>query len=224
MAQSKTPEFHRVGTDEWRLADSVGPRRLDHLTDGPGYCEIIDQVAKSIVSLVYRREILKEDKRFSRLVATLSCASPIPVDLFHNSAAGYRAQYYIKPELGESANCYAAAKLAGIIAAKMRINRRRGYPLKWSDLSIHDSGAKVWIHQGRWLRAPDAKFKQLQVDRWRVLPTLTPEERKRARYSQLTPWIENRIDFKGVFVSRDGELFGTLKPNRAMHIHKHGFT
>ncbi len=57
-----------------------------------------------------------------------------------------------------------------------------------------------------------------------MLPTLTEKEQKRAGYSQLTPWLENRIDFKGGFVSLGGELFGTLKPNRAQHIHENGFT
>lgn len=224
MSQPKLPAFQRVAPDEWKLSSQMSARRLDLLANGPGYCEIIDQVIQSATRVTYRRERLKADKRFSRLVATLSCESPVPVDLFHSSSAGYRAQYYVTPDLGERANSYAVAALSALIATEMRASPKRSCSSEWAGLSIHAPDAKVWIHQGRWLRTLAGNLRQLQVERWRGLPASASEQQRRAIYSQLTPWFENRIDFKGGFVSLDGELFGTLKPARSMQIFERGFT
>lgn len=224
MTQSENFAFKRVSTYDWKIAASADAKRVWHLLNAPDYVDIVSEVVRSVSSLVYKRETLKEDRAYSRLVATLSCSSALPVDLFHNSAAGYRAQYYIAPELGDQANRHAVAAVGRLIAEEMQVRHKRGCSTAWATASIQYSDAKVWIHQGRRLRAPDVALKQLHVDRWRVQPLLSDQERKRARYSQLTPSSENRIDFKDGFVSLDGEPFGTLKPCRAMHMHANGFT
>jgi hypothetical protein len=223
MSQSQQTAFQRVAAGDWNLAVSDA-KRLEYLLRGPDYADIIGQVFRSVTTVTYKRERLRKDHRFFRLTATLTCSSPIPVDLFHNSAAGYRAQYYLAPGLGDSANAFAVAILSRLIVAELRTHPKRSCPPTWANASIGDSDAKVWIHQGHWLRAPDRACKQLHVVRWREQPLSTGEDRKRARYSQLTPCSEDRIDFKGGFVSRDGALFGTLKPSRAPHIHENGFT
>ncbi len=125
MPQSKLPEFQCVDAIEWKLDDSMSAERLGHLANGLDYREIMEEICRSVASLTFKRERLKGDRRYFRLVATLSCSSPHPVDLFHNSAAGYRAQYYIGQELGDCANSYAVAMISPLVYAAMRFNPKR---------------------------------------------------------------------------------------------------
>lgn len=72
MPQSQQPAFQRVERYEWKLAASVGAERLEHLVNGPEYPEIIEQALRTVSSITYKRERLKKDGHYFRLVATLS--------------------------------------------------------------------------------------------------------------------------------------------------------
>jgi hypothetical protein len=83
------------------------------------------------------------------------------VDLFHNSAAGVRAQCLHSIELGNAALNYARDSLrkkAIELIADRRIGRiPQDLVLKSLDLD----STKVWIHQGRWVRHARIADRQL---------------------------------------------------------------
>jgi hypothetical protein len=148
-----------------------------------------------------------------------------PVDLFHNGAAGLRAQYYQSTGLGDAANITAVVALGQVALSALGSHPPRGLGGRWAHDSLEDVNAsKIWIYQGRWLRAPAPATRQLFVPRWDPAGALTPDQRRRRRYAELAPQWENRLVIKGGFRSRDGVALASLKPGRARDIHSDGFT
>jgi hypothetical protein len=197
--------------------------RRRSLLGGLGYEQIISEIAASAQLLTYRRERCRTDHKYFRLNATLGCCSR-HVDLFHNSSAGYRAQYLLSIPEGERANCYAVSQIGGRVCPLIRSSLKRTCPDAWVKATVEDSAAKIWIHQGRWLRGQARADRMLSVERWREDCAPDADTKKKARWSQLTPEFEDRIDLKGGFVTMEGESLGSLKPARSKNINRHGFT
>jgi hypothetical protein len=148
------------------------------------------------------------------------------VDIFHNSVCGYRAQYYHNVKKGESANRYLTQLLSVRINELLSGKNKPTCPPSFIKKSLSDVHAKVWIHQGLWLRTEKNRHKNLQVKRWVKQQTSTDEKkRKRAIWASLTPGEETRIDFKGGYFTLDEKPLGkSMKPNRGNDIHEYGFT
>jgi len=191
------------------------PERRTHLLQGPNYEQIIRDLADTVHVVKYRRERCCGNRDYFRLNATLKCFSPVHVDLFHSSAAGYRAQYYIAPAMGEAANRFAVECIGRSVWEFAKLHPKRSCPVSWMRATVEDEDAKVWIHQGQWLRAPSLAKRLLRVERWQEHASSDKCTRKRARWSQLTPADEDRIDLKGGFVTLEGEPLGSLKPTRS---------
>jgi len=217
-------QFGRVSLDEWRLSGAMPPQRRYYLLQGPNYEEIIRQIADTIQVVDYRRERCCDNHDYFRLHATLRCLRSVYIDLFHSSSAGYRAQYYIAPAMGETANRYAVNCIGPRVYDFAKLHPKRTCPVSWIRATVEDEDAKVWIHQGQWLRAPLPADRLLSVERWQADEASDKATRKRARWSQLTPASEDRIDLKGGFVTLDGRSLKTLKPSRSININQHGFT
>ena len=200
------------------------PERRNRLLQGPNYEQIIRDLAASVHVIKYQRERCCGNHDYFRLNATLKCFSPVHVDLFHSSLAGYRAQYYIAPAMGEAANRFAVDCIGGRVCDFVKLHPKRSCPVSWMRATVEDEDAKVWIHQGQWLRAPSLAEKLLGVERWQEEVASDKCTRKRARWSQLTPAGEDRIDLNGGFVTLGGEPLGSLKPTRSMNINQNGFT
>jgi hypothetical protein len=66
------------------------------------------------------------------------------------------------------------------------------------EVAARDPSAKLWIHQGRWLRANARKDRNLYVKRWHAAQTSRSKKRnKKARWSALTPLRETVLELKG---------------------------
>lgn len=91
--------------------------------------------------------------------------------------------------------------------------------------SLRDQDAKIWLHQGTWLRYALKSDRNLLVGRW-LARQHDPDEmiRTRAKRSMLTPASETLLELKGGFLSGAGEPLGTFKPCRAEQIHELGYT
>jgi hypothetical protein len=86
------------------------------------------------------------------------------VDLFHNGAGGYRAQFYESIQLGEEANEFCRNKILALV----KFQETKKDPLAAASLSCET--AKVWIGQGRWLHQKWKCLRNLQVPRWSCDP------------------------------------------------------
>jgi len=215
--------FVRVPRDEWRFDESVSGGRKDRLLNGPSYEQIIAQMVDESILISFRQEHAREreDPVFLRAVATLDVGTSA-VDLFHNSASGYRAQYYHDKQLGKRANSFALSKLAPRVITLLADRLERTCPSWWVEKSLLDPHAKVWVHQGPWLFRP---MRQLCVERWMKQQDLPDERRaKRAALASLAPDQESWLDIKGGFLTMQGDPLGSLKPARTTDLHELGFT
>jgi len=217
--------FSRASAKMWRVSEQAPSDQRSLLVNGPDFAEIVRSIKDSVFEpITYRREQSKEHRGYYRLCATLTCRSALPIALFHSAATGYRAQYFLDPRLGEQANRFAAAEIGAVVMGQIASAPKRTCADPWLQATVGDDEAKVWIHQGRWLRSPKRSDKLLHVTRWAVDHAQDLYSRKRRRYAQLVPWTENRLEFKGGFATLDGRPLGTLKPDRTRHLHEEGFT
>lgn len=141
------------------------------------------------------------------------------VDLFHNGAGGYRAQYYSDPSIGELANQYVCRHLSELVISWGCSSAARS--------SLSAGSAKAWIAQGRWIRPPRKNLQNLFVERWMCDPrTADAHRRKLWKFSQLTPGEEDRVDLIGGWLRRSdfSSLSVDYKSGRSAQIHFRGFT
>jgi hypothetical protein len=216
--------FDVIGPEIWKLRADLSVGRRDLLLHGPSFETIVGTMADELKVVAVSRNRASANRSFFRATITLRLGSST-VDLFHNSATGYRAQYYSSPEAGERANMYVVNTLATRIIKMLERSPKRTCPPNWVALSLRNEAAKVWIHQGRWLRNAKASDGVLFVPRWiNERHASDPVRRKRARWSVLAPDNECRVDVKGAYLQLDGASLGTLKPTRPNDIHELGFT
>ena len=216
-------EFGCVPIETWRLRLPESRRR--RLIEAPTFEAIVEGLRASAHILSLRREKLKRQEGYYRVVAVLKVDAQA-LDLFHNSRCGYRAQYYLGTEAGENANSYAVKVLSSRIKELLSGYQKRTCPSEWVERSLLHEEAKVWIHQGTWLRANRRSERNLSVERWTAgLTSADRKQRRRATWAMLTPGEEQRLDVKGGFVTTEGCRFrAPLKPGRSEDICKFGFT
>jgi hypothetical protein len=214
--------FVRVPLDEWRI-DKSG-RTASTLHSGPEYDGIVQLVASTATVLEHRREGLQGKPAHSRVIVRFAVDNDL-VNLFHNAATGYRAQYYASPEIGDEANALIVRFLADRAVTLLSGRSKRTCPIEWLRLSMEHPSAKVWIHQGVWLRRARRSDERLRVERWmRRRQDEDRTARRRARWAALLPESEGSLELKGGFVSRQGAGLDSLKPSRAQDLHEYGFT
>jgi hypothetical protein len=144
------------------------------------------------------------------------------VDLFHNSVAGYRAQYYRSVKVGKAANKHAIQQLGPRVMELLSREFKRTCPPWWVEKSLRHSEAKLWVHQGHWLRSPRRSDRNLMVKRWLGS---NPAKKRRQLWATLTPGKEMRIDLKGAPLTLAGKpLTQSLKSRRSFDIHRVGYT
>jgi hypothetical protein len=191
------------------------------LLHAPTFEEIVRQIGERSKILSHKRAILRDCAGYFRFEVTLEMSATI-VDLFHNSAAGYRAQYYYGVKNGEAANEYAVRKLVPRIMQLLEGSQKRTCPLSWVEKSLLQPEAKLWIHQGSWLRLGKLTDRNLLVGRW--LDYRRDKKRKDC-WPLLTPEHETQIDLKGAPLTLEGKPYNkSLKPDRGKHIHDAGYT
>jgi hypothetical protein len=190
----------------------------------PGYEQIIQRIACEMDLVAHRREHAKRKPNCFRACVKLKCHAEI-ISLFHSSRSGYRAQYYSSVAGGEQANRFALAVLVPRVGELLRGKEKRGCSWPWMERSLLDSTAKIWIHQGAWLRANSPRERRLFVKRWlKAQSDKDKERRKKGRWAMLTPCSEVCLELKGGFVSLLGVPAGPFKESRSRDLHELGFT
>jgi hypothetical protein len=117
----------------------------------PGYERIIRRIAREVDIAAHHRECGKRKANCFRACVKLKCRAET-ISLFHSSRSGYRAQYYSSVAGGEQANRFALAVLVPRVRELLRGKEKRGCSWSWMEKSLLDPTAKIWIHQGPWLR------------------------------------------------------------------------
>jgi len=212
------PQFARIPSSVWQLRGSM--RALA----SPGYARIVQRIAKEASVTDHRREKASSKRGYFRARVILSCSAGA-ISLFHNASTGYRAQYYSSVACGEHANAFTLRLLVPRVRKLLDGCAKRTCPWRWIESSLLDPAAKVWIHQGSWLRYARGKDRNLEVPRWLAAQTSRNRKRRRkARWSTLTPRNERHLELIGGFLSLDGTSLGSLKPTRSRDLYELGFT
>lgn len=217
-------KFTRIEPDEWRLDGAVPGARRRLLLEPPDYNEIVEHLLQDI-SLEDARCQRAEDSVKAYRVVTRLRTTPRAIDLFHNSAGGYRAQYLSSASLGEAANNYALLTLVPVVVSLL-LQKRVNFPSVVLDQSLRHPMTKIWIHQGRWLRCARRDQHVLKIPSWASRAASSePRIRKLVRWGMLVPDEESSFVIKGGFVFMNGRhRLGELNKNRTQDIHTCGFT
>lgn len=215
--------FACISKDSWSLASGIDHRRRLRLLHGSTFEKIVGCIAETTTLSLCKREKL-DSRRLYRVVIILKMNSAM-VDLFYNSAYGYRAQYYHNVKNGERANNYAIKKLTPRIKELLTGRGKLTCPWWWVERSLSSPDAKLWIHQGRWLRT--ARRSDRNIYTWRNRLHISPSTsgKKKLVRGSLCPKDETQIVVKGGFLTLAGAPNKKkLKPHRGKDIHDFGFT
>lgn len=217
--------FVRIGDAEWKLSDILDLQRRRWLLDSPTYEQLVDNILRGLSCVEVKRERSTERPSCYRAVVTLH-VDAAALDQFHSSASGYRAQYYESVALGCKANRFALDTFLPRVKQLVVSHNKRTCPASWVTRSLQDRDAKLWVHQGQWLRHARKSDRNLLVPRWLIASQqdTDKERRKLAMWSMLIPTNETRLKLMGGFLSREGSSLETFKPHRGHHINELGFT
>lgn len=216
--------FYSAPENEWVLSDALRNHGRSYLWDGQDFGQITERIASEAAIDTVSREFLKKSdkglhRQYRRAKIILRLSKPA-VDLLHNSKNGYRAQYYHSVDNGERANRHLLDKLLPLVVKQKNAD--------WLQASLKHKDAKIWIHEGRWLRPPGGMkiHRNLNVARW------LNEKEKWARWSKLTP-LEEYIELKGAYLDNAGNPASEglledcrVKPRtvRSERLYKYGYT
>ena len=161
-----------------------------------------------------------------RRLAALFRTDRRALDLFFNSASGYRAQYLCKPELGDEANRLVIDALTPVLDKAIGGRSGNTASRAFCELSLAHTWAKVWIHQGSWLRRSRRIERVLLVPSWQSeLQSVDKHRRKLARWGSLAPEYETRFVLKGGYVESGRQLkICKSARERRQELHTLGFT
>jgi hypothetical protein len=202
------------------LASTIDPRLRSQLLEEVGFAEMVARLRSTARLLSVKTEKSDTHDGYSRAVLVLHC-DPEAVSLLHSSRCGYRAQYYQGIAAGEHANAHAVGELRPSIA---EVLRGRRLSREWLEASLYTPLAKVWVHQGLWFRYRRIADRVIRVRRWQLgLRSTCKKERQKALWGSLHPTSENRLELKGAFVDRNGEVLNH-KPGRGREIRDLGYT
>jgi hypothetical protein len=209
--------FGIVAESEWRF-ENIESARKDRLLTTP-FKTIIEAITREAKPSCWQREKIRGHIR----AAINLSLPPQTVDLFHNGAGGYRAQYYLGTDLGETANRYAIVSLVPRLRHLYGGAQERPWPWELVETSLMHRDAKFWTHEGRWI-GDTPTTGNLAVERWR---SNKPSHMIgfEVRCAELTPEDENCLVLKGGCLDGNGAPVNiSLKPFRSRDIHELGFT
>src|SRR3954470_314766 len=214
--------FVRVSESDWMLSRQLAPGRRRKLLQAPQYEQLINGLIQRMSLVKVAREKSRDVPGYFRAVVTIRVRATA-LDLFYNAASGYRAQYFQAADLGTLANRFALDRLLRRLTASVAAADKRTCPADWVAKSLSDPDAKLWPHQGIWLRYARKIDQNLLVARW-LARRDDPDKksRKRAKRSMLTPSDERLLELKGGFLSPAGIRLGTFKPKRSQDLHELG--
>jgi hypothetical protein len=216
--------FEIAPASEWRLEQNIGTARRKRLLETP-FDSIVNRISEQATLRDYGSERIKKFPGSKRVWIKLILPRKI-IDLFHNGAGGYRAQYYLGVEQGETANRYLINSLFRRLKKLCRESSKRTCTWNFAEASLSDSDAKAWIHQGTWLRTRKLADRILKVDRWIDNDkTLKSPDTNISIWAQLAPDCETGLDIFGGCIDENFHSIGKkLKPRRSQQLHDQGYT
>jgi hypothetical protein len=218
--------FACVPESEWLLSARINHDSRQKLLENITFEAIVDRIATT-AELTYHKRARARDvaQAYYRVAVTLGVDAET-VSLFHNSRCGYRAQYYTSRAIGERANRYAIVQIIPRLKSLLDGKAKRTCPWNWTERSLLDPHAKVWIHQGKWAYYQRIKDRNVCVERWKAgLRHESCCKRNKAVLGSLCPLDETGIDLLGGFIDIGGNSLGRgLKLCRGQDIRDFGFT
>ena len=217
--------FISLPTGTWQLHLLADGNRRRRLRRSYAYPQLVARLAARSEVLQAIVRPADTDRRALRVEAILRVEAS-DLDLFFNSASGYRAQYYQAEDLGNAANRLAMDALIPNIVAQAIHVRSKQSARDLARSSLEAVSAKVWVYQGAWLRLCRKEERVLTVPRWQLnLSSEDRRARKLVRWGALAPATETRIVVKGAFIA-DGRAIslGKAPRDRTSELHNFGFT
>jgi len=215
-----------VRADEWVLADEMPEsRRLALSNPLPAG----DLIAKVVCAA---RQAADKDEFFvcweastkqpgqARVSSVFRCPEEA-FDQFFNGRTGYRAQYYLAPELGEACNREVLDRLEPVVRCACLKTITPLVPEVADRESLSAPGAKVWFRERREHYLGDRLIRPARwVAYWEARPDefpmgLIPAPRD-------FPWVQVKGGW--VYGSDGYPAAGTMKPDRAISLHNSGWT
>ena len=222
-----TTTFIILPRETWVLSKSIKHSRRLQLLNPPTFEEIVAGLVTSVQLATVRRERGKFDLARWRVRACISVPPDSPfVDLFHNSAAGLRAQCLSDARRGNTALDLSRDMLRYRAIQLMKDRRHLRLPLETIVRSIGLADCKLWIHQGQWIRYARTDDRHILIDSWNAHRLDAPKEiRNLVRYGSKAPSGELTIEVIGGWLDQHGHpLKGKPPGSRAQQIHDYGFT
>lgn len=216
--------FDRASEGIWILSDRIKRSRRRRLLQPPSFEGMVETLWREALVERVKCEKAPNGQSGHRSVVVLR-TKPHVLDQFFNSASGYRAQYLLRAALGDKANRLVIRTiLPEVLATLDRESRSNQRALVKSSL-LHP-WAKVWIHQGLWLRRARREHRVLLIPAWqRQLSANDRRRRKLVRWGALAPSRETRFLLKGGYVrGRKWLKVGKPSVTRARELHELGFT
>jgi hypothetical protein len=209
-----------VDPNEWKLADSLGPRR-ERLMNVPTPAELLGSViaegmtaAKETRLTITWQESCERPGHF-RLWGNVPLTEATFDQLF-NGRSGYRAQYYLSPEEGI---LYNRAIVSGLAPAIMAAFQLRPLHVDWTivEQSLMAPHSKIWVFKEREAfdeAAPDTVNPSRWVENSATMGRRAPLPRHCC------------LDIKGAFInpSTGGLFIDDLKLERPCDIFQRGFS
>ena len=216
--------FGIVPATEWQLKRSIEKARKRRLLEKP-FDSIVQQITEQAVLNDYGCEEIEKFPGSKRVRFKL-ILEPSIVDLFHNGAGGYRAQFYLDILRGQRANRCIIDSLLPLLKCLSAARPKEDCGWGFIEASLCHHDAKVWIHEGPWLTDNRSADQNLVIDRWEQnARKITLQHRFEPSWVRLTPKSETQLELKGgcvdeTFVPVDVQL----KPSRNLELHDHGYT
>jgi hypothetical protein len=215
-----------VRADEWVLAHEMPEDRRLILSNRLPASDLMDKIVCAA------RQAADKDELFvcweastrqpgqARVSGVFRCPEDV-FDEFFNGRTGYRAQYYLAPDLGEAYNREVLDRLEPIVRCVCVQAITRLVPEIADRESLRAPGAKVWFRERRDHHLGDRLIRPARwVAYWEARPNevpmgLIPAPRE-------FPWLQVKGGW--VHASNGYPPAGTMKPDRAISLHNSGWT
>ena len=202
----------------WKYSGNVPEARRIALASAGSFAAVVEQVASDATNIRLRVESGRAKGLTDCIQPLFNLDLPQTGDALFNGPFGYRAQYWLSPEQGLSAN---AALLAALTPKLLgSLDACTDQALSRIDIcaAISAASAKIWIREA--LFVADQKA-DLDVDRW---IDNARDGAELAKLGLMAPEI-TKFEIKGALIDPYGhEVVPADKIRRHYQIHHYGFS
>jgi hypothetical protein len=220
--------FATLPSTVWVLGDSIAQSRRHSLLAPPSFEDIVRTLREAAV-IHWRgrkppnRPTEPPTKRFVVILAFPN--HEWAVDLFHNSAAGVRAQCLRDVTIGGEALDHARNVLRDRAVELLEFQRLTPPFREFALKSLGEESTKIWIHQGKWCRHAKVDVRELRIREWEESKPSCKRGKQLVRYGSKAPTDPPLIDvLGGLFTARGDPFAGKPSDSRPRNVNRFGFT